>query len=152
MVEYNTQCSYRFISEPLTMAAAEVECVRAGGHLASIHSDEDNNAVTMSLGGSGAWIGFHDRFMEAGGTDPASGFVWTSGAAMDYTRWGVGEPTPPEELPCTGDCYELRCGRQGNCGEASYCAVAEETHEVSCCADTAIAGFQKTVVRALAIR
>jgi hypothetical protein len=41
------------------------------------------------------------------------------------------------------DCYELRCGSSvvGACTESAYCALLNESHEVSCCADSAVVGF-----------
>ena len=74
----------------LPMAAAEVACIKMGGHLASIHSDAANEAV-FAAGGS--YIGFHDIFTEVGctgdGNDSAdhdTGFVWTDGSIVDYTN------------------------------------------------------------------
>eukprot|EP01052_Picozoa_sp_SAG31_P012657 SAG31_NODE_745_length_12408_cov_4.755057_6_plen_443_part_00 len=46
-------------------------------------------------------------------------------------------------------CHELRCGsipdwnRRGRCTETSRCADDLELNEVGCCADTAVAGFQR---------
>ena len=47
-VEYPTMTTssrYEVFLEPLPMAAAETECVHAGGHLASVHSAADNEAM-----------------------------------------------------------------------------------------------------------
>ena len=55
----------------------------------------------------------------------------------------IGEPEckyiPPREV-----CYELRCGGDaGQCAEPNTCAQPTELHEVGCCADAPIAGFQR---------
>eukprot|EP01046_Picozoa_sp_COSAG06_P025369 COSAG06_NODE_2128_length_7534_cov_2.020713_2_plen_857_part_00 len=81
---------------------AEDACVVDGGHLASIHSEEENSEVYGLMSQSsayGAWIGFHDRHVEAGctgqGNDPSdydTGFMWMDGTPVDYTNWQSGEP------------------------------------------------------------
>ena len=55
-----------------------------GGHLVSIHSQDENDFVTAS-GGAGAYIGATDAAAE--GT-----YVWTDGTPLDYTNWLPGEP------------------------------------------------------------
>ena len=54
------------------MQVGEDTCIRQGGHLASLHSDEDSAAVKALIAGAGlgtAWLGYHDRYQEAGCTD-----------------------------------------------------------------------------------
>jgi hypothetical protein len=71
-----------------------------GGHLASIHSQADVDAIeAIRLQKLDTWIGFNDIAREAGCTgdgnsanDYATGFVWTDGTATDYTNWDTGEP------------------------------------------------------------
>jgi hypothetical protein len=91
-------CTYVKPDGQLSMPAAEIACIRMGGHLASIHSDAANDAV-MDAGGADAYIGFHDLFLETGcigdgnsADDHDTGFVWTDGTAVDYTNWAGGEP------------------------------------------------------------
>ena len=99
----------------LPMLEAEVACVRMGGHLASIHSDADNEAVSAA-GGQGAYIGFHDIFTEVGcasdgnsADDYDSGFIWTDGTFVDYTNWNGGEPNDWNGSTAGG----------ANCGQAT---------------------------------
>jgi hypothetical protein len=107
------------------MAAAEIACVRDGGHLASIHSDADNEAV-KAVGGGDAYIGFHDMFQEVGCTgdgnsadDHNTGFVWTDGTPTDYTNWAGGEPNDWNGSTAGG----------ANCGQATDGAGGEDcTH------------------------
>merc|ERR1719329_1030525 len=79
------------------MWTAEALCHDQGGHLASVHSDADKDAIA-ALGSDGAWIGFHDTYAEAGCTGQSNdvsetgGFVWTDGTATDYLSWEGGEP------------------------------------------------------------
>ncbi len=89
--------SFTKIDNAGDMWTAEALCHDQGGHLASVHSDADKDAIA-ALGPNGAWIGFHDTYAEAGCTGQANdvgetgGFVWTDGTATDYLSWGGGEP------------------------------------------------------------
>ena len=60
-----------------------------GGHLASIHSDADQEKVFslsgMEAAGQKAWIGLHDRDLEAGCA--GSSFSWIDGTINDYGNW-----------------------------------------------------------------
>ena len=78
--------------------AAEIECVRSGGHLASIHSTAQNDAVKTLAGSEPVWLGFHDLHREAGcfdrdredwtnsdpghGSNVQLGFIWTDGSEV----------------------------------------------------------------------
>eukprot|EP01043_Picozoa_sp_COSAG02_P001933 COSAG02_NODE_43_length_45989_cov_93.430181_4_plen_120_part_00 len=53
-------CTMSFKDAPLAFADAEVDCVRQGGHLASIHNDAEMQTV-QSLVSTTAWIGMNDR-------------------------------------------------------------------------------------------
>ena len=86
----------------LPWATAEDWCVRRGGHLASIHSAADQNALQILIGHNAdwpnetpwdvdaVWIGFHDIHSEGGCNGDA--FVWSDGTHTDFTSWSVGEP------------------------------------------------------------
>uniref|UniRef100_A0A8B9RFJ0 C-type lectin domain-containing protein n=1 Tax=Astyanax mexicanus TaxID=7994 RepID=A0A8B9RFJ0_ASTMX len=77
-------------------------CVSAGGHLASMHSNADNvfikdlvwnttnsNAVT--------WIGARDA-------GQLGKWVWTDGSAFDYSIWSNGQPDKYSPLE---QCVEI---------------------------------------------
>ena len=94
-------CSYHlFHANPKSWVEAEADCVRAGGHLASIHSAEQNAQIDALLEGTGfrAWIGFNDRDAEVGCADGrhqdqlADSFVWSDGSQVDFQSWASGEP------------------------------------------------------------
>ena len=53
-------CTMSFNAAPQSFADAEADCVRQGGHLASIHNDADMETV-QSLVSNTAWIGMNDR-------------------------------------------------------------------------------------------
>ena len=77
-----------------TMWDAEAACVADGGHLASMHSDNDKAAIgSRGYGaGSSAWIGLHDVFHESG--RKGEGFVWTDGTTQDYEAWRLSPAKP----------------------------------------------------------
>jgi len=93
--------SFTFFDEALNKMEAEFNCIIGGGHLASLHSQADQDLVAAMISNT-AWIGYHDRFEEAGCTDDrhqgiggeiaATSFVWTDGTASDYENWAAGEP------------------------------------------------------------
>ena len=53
-------CTISLSETPRSWADAEADCVRQGGHLASIHSDADME-LARSLVGNTAWIGLNDQ-------------------------------------------------------------------------------------------
>eukprot|EP00966_Prymnesium_polylepis_P254834 5888001-Prymnesium_polylepis.1 len=77
---------------PLNWTAAEANCVRNGGHLASIHSMMENAIVASLCGNDECWIGFND--IEQEGT-----WVWADGSSANFSSfpggiapWNPGEP------------------------------------------------------------
>ena len=89
------------VADPgLTWAEAEQACVDLGGHLASIHSDEEQQCVvdlTTDAGtpGVGAWIGLLEENNEGE-------FNWSDGTPFDYDAWLAGEPN--NDSGGIGDC------------------------------------------------
>ncbi len=74
----------------LTMAEvswemAEAEAQAQGGHLASIHSEEEHNFIWETFGGQDLWIGFNDVAVEGE-------FVWSDGSSFDYSNFQPGDP------------------------------------------------------------
>ena len=59
---------------------AEDFCLQDGGFLASLHSQGEQDVVD-ELVGSTAWIGYHDRDLEAGCTDHRHVGVGVAGVA-----------------------------------------------------------------------
>ena len=71
---------------PKTAAAAEVDCIAMGGHLATIKNAQENATVTALVATTAsAFIGATDLIIE--GT-----FQWPNGSALTYTNWRSGEP------------------------------------------------------------
>eukprot|EP01044_Picomonas_judraskeda_P007136 COSAG03_NODE_750_length_5996_cov_3.402408_2_plen_876_part_01 len=121
-VHNNNPTEYAYFDGPVSKMEAEFNCIVGGGHLASLHSQADQDLVDDMVSNT-AWIGYHDRFEEAGCTDDrhqgiggniqAASFVWTDGTASDYENWAAGEPNDWQDgvARCDGtgneDCTEM---------------------------------------------
>eukprot|EP01046_Picozoa_sp_COSAG06_P014003 COSAG06_NODE_857_length_11918_cov_4.047551_2_plen_673_part_00 len=113
-------CTFEYNAEPLSFHAADTACLGNGGHLASVHSQDEQDTIAALIpdGGSG-WIGFHDLLAEAGCED--LGFVWTDGSETDYTNWAEGEPNDwlAGAPHCDGSGNE-DCTEQGGYGGTAW--------------------------------
>lgn len=71
-----------------TWEAAENYCQSLGGHLATITTQEENDALynyICSLGVGSAYIGLTDNVQEGV-------WMWVTGEVLEYTNWHSGEP------------------------------------------------------------
>ncbi|PIO63486.1 lectin C-type domain protein, partial [Teladorsagia circumcincta] len=80
---------------PASFNEAEAQCVAEGGHLASIHTNEENEFLFGLTDASRfpnerslyAWIGLTQA------TWPASdAWTWTDGTTFDFALWKAGQP------------------------------------------------------------
>ncbi len=83
-IEYNGH-SYSLISEIISWDQAKEYCERVGGHLATITSAAENNAITSMLSAkdSAYWIGAECTNGE---------WKWITDETWEFTNWGKGEP------------------------------------------------------------
>ena len=73
-------------SNGISYEDAELYCIsQFGRHLASIHSDDDNNEISTLVSTTKSWIGFND--IENDGT-----YVWEDGTDFNYTNWRNNDP------------------------------------------------------------
>lgn len=79
-----------------TWQDAEDNCVAAGGHLASVHSQSDQDSMAALITNT-AWFGYTDA------ADQGS-FVWVDGSPSDYTNWAGGEPNDWGLDQCAPNC------------------------------------------------
>ena len=123
----NIPTYFEFNDDAVSKPDAEFNCILAGGHLASLHSQDDQDLLNDMVANT-AWIGYHDRSAEAGCTDDrhqgiggeimATSFIWTDGTASDYENWAGGEPNDWQDgqAMCDGtgneDCTEMWRGGQ----------------------------------------
>ncbi|XP_071157457.1 macrophage mannose receptor 1-like [Mytilus edulis] len=84
-----------FVTKNITADAARTDCMRRGGYLATVNSQDEQNFLVANMprpfntsiyfkGGS-IWIGISDRIVE-------NSFVWDDGTPVMYTNWEAGEP------------------------------------------------------------
>ena len=80
---------YRVFKSKLSWQDAENYCVREGGHLASIHSKEENDFVAKLaspvVGRAEPWIGGNDITAEGS-------WAWSDGSNFSFTSWGEKQP------------------------------------------------------------
>ncbi|XP_043921440.1 macrophage mannose receptor 1-like [Protopterus annectens] len=90
----NSKYCYKHFYGPMAMkktwSDARDYCQDIGGDLASIHSQDEENAIISGMKGEARyrqnyWIGLTTL-------DPTKGYVWTDDSPMDYTNWNYGEP------------------------------------------------------------
>lgn len=98
--EFKGKC-YKYMDIAKTWADAEAVCNNqtldgVQGHLASVHSEEENVFVA-SLANEESWIGGHDIYKDGH-------WAWSDGSPFDYQNWNVGEPNNYEN---DEDCLEI---------------------------------------------
>lgn len=93
--------TYFFNSNRISWLAAEDACKAWGGHLVSVHSEAELEALRQLVAekekatpaSTGIWIGLNSR-----GTPGV--WNWTDGTPVDFTHWAATEPdvsTTPKE-------------------------------------------------------
>ena len=71
-----------FVETLVKASTAERECQSKGGHLASIHSQEENQKIKqMVASASMAWIGLKRRTVQ---NRP---WIWKYGTELDFGEW-----------------------------------------------------------------
>jgi hypothetical protein len=114
--EQNEHC-YRVNTDELDFATAAARCHDAGGHLATISDEAENDYVRDLLDGE-HWLGAND-----GRANAASGigtYVWVNEEPWQYTAWEEGQPNA-HATDCPGEdgganCYE-HCAFQSDSGD-----------------------------------
>ena len=90
---------FHLVVEPkLSWPSAEAHCVTMGGHLASIHSMAENEAVLKLCDPHECWIGFNDLLKEGD-------WVWKDGSLANFSSFpdGVAPWNPGEPNSATGE-------------------------------------------------
>ena len=77
----------------LEWTEAEIHCQGEGGHLASVHSAEENNFLS-GLDPNELWLGGTDSTSE--GT-----WTWSDGTILSFTGWKSGQP---DDMGGNQDC------------------------------------------------
>ena len=95
--EYGNNC-YKFFMENMNWANAESHCTEQGGHLASVHSDQENEFILGLSSSEQFWIGGNDEEVEGE-------WVWSDGSDFSYSFWKRGQPNNWESNEGSGDYY-----------------------------------------------
>lgn len=86
---------YELYSEFLTWDQAKAYCEKKGGHLATITSEGENNAILQMIQNSSEqtidYEGFFIGLSDAGGTQGV--YKWVTDETLSYKNWAVGEPS-----------------------------------------------------------
>ncbi|XP_051907364.1 macrophage mannose receptor 1 [Hippocampus zosterae] len=83
--------------------AAHEDCVARGANLVSIHSQEEEDFLSLYSKGSSKWIGLRNNPTEGG-------YSWSDGSALSHTHWGPGEPNNHEGRE---ECVEMVSSANG---------------------------------------
>ncbi len=87
-VYYPTNNASYEILAPNTWDGAESTAVSRGGHLASIHTPQENTLITGMIP-YWSWIGL---YQPPGSPEPSGGWKWSDGTAINYINPASGEP------------------------------------------------------------
>ena len=85
----NDHCYWRVGSKDHFPDAAEA-CAQAGGYLATIHSQAENDFIDHEIIDKDSWIGGSD--MRDQKDDGVGTYVWINGEAWTWTNWDNDEP------------------------------------------------------------
>ena len=88
--EFENAC-YKLSTSIKSWYDARDECLNQGSHLASVHSDDEQEFMYTEFSSHDTWIG---------GKRGAYDFEWEDGTDFDYTHWF-------ENQPSGGDCIEM---------------------------------------------
>uniref|UniRef100_A0AAR2KXQ6 Neurocan core protein n=2 Tax=Pygocentrus nattereri TaxID=42514 RepID=A0AAR2KXQ6_PYGNA len=75
---------YRYFTHRRTWEDAEKDCREHNGHLASIHTNEEQDFIN-SMSHENTWIGLNDRTVE-------EDFQWTDNMDLQYENWRENQP------------------------------------------------------------
>ncbi|XP_058251899.1 lactose-binding lectin l-2-like [Hemibagrus wyckioides] len=88
-VKYGRRC-FTYQAHSLDWASAEIHCLNRGGHLVSIHSEDEYQLVKALIRAhdhdeNPTWIGLN-------GCQKTYNFFWSDGTKLTFTKWNPYEP------------------------------------------------------------
>jgi hypothetical protein len=114
------------VEQGISWTSARDLAVSAGGQLASIHSDAENQVIWAIMKGDaslwssggyqGCWLG---GYQPAGSSEPGGGWSWASGEAWTFAAWGGGEPNNAAGYEHYLNLMDFR-GGYGNSGSIGW--------------------------------
>ena len=85
----NGVSTYKVVAGRLPWTGAKAAAEAAGGHLATITSQQEWDIVRALPGATSVWLG---GYQPQGSKEPAGGWTWVTGEPMNCTAWVPGEP------------------------------------------------------------
>ncbi|XP_006815865.2 macrophage mannose receptor 1-like [Saccoglossus kowalevskii] len=84
-VSYGSDCYYfGGVNDYKSFSDGQLECIRLGADLASIHHQQENDFVFAYLNSMDVYLGL---------TRTGNGWKWVDESVLQYTNWAVGEPS-----------------------------------------------------------
>ncbi len=80
----------------------ELEGTGISGHLVTLTTREENNAVWTAFGANKAWLG---GYQTKNSDSPSANWNWVTGEDWTYTNWADGEPNDGWFLENNGENY-----------------------------------------------
>jgi hypothetical protein len=100
---------YQLSEAELTAVQAEQACRAEGGHLASIHSEADEQRLAIPAG-TQVWIGLHSSGDERTCSNRQGAWSWFDGTTPDFAWWGEAQPDNDggdPTMPCSQACVAI---------------------------------------------
>nr|ACS37721.1 C-type lectin-1 [Heligmosomoides polygyrus] len=95
-----------FENKKVTFDEAEKACKEKYGHLASIHSKEENDFI-YGLAKKSLPKVSHDDLCWIGLWKSSKGWTWTDGSSVNYTNWAPGEPNNVQNAEYCTQLYNV---------------------------------------------
>lgn len=122
--EFDGRYYYLYNGTVSTYEAAEEYCESLGGHLATITSQDENDALYAYIKSKGvdtAYFGLSDA--ETRGT-----YKWVTGEEVDYLNWHVNEPNHEGGRELYGEFYWKYQNGQWNDGDFAHGTVSDSRY------------------------
>uniref|UniRef100_A0A3B4DBM1 C-type lectin domain-containing protein n=1 Tax=Pygocentrus nattereri TaxID=42514 RepID=A0A3B4DBM1_PYGNA len=100
---HGSRC-FKVFKSPLQWIDAEIECLKHGANLASVHNNEENaflkNLIKQATGSAiKPWLGGHDSVAEGK-------WLWTDGSKMIFQDWAKDQPDNDKTEHCLEMTFE----------------------------------------------
>lgn len=103
--------SFLFVTDAVSWAHAQQDCLAMGGNLATIHNKQEQEFVQSVAEGQTAWIGFSDA-------QENRYWFWINSNPLSYTNWCPGEPN---NYPGIQNCAVINYTDRG-CWDNDVCS------------------------------
>lgn len=110
----------------MTLNETQLLCDQLGGHLPSVHSEEDVLEMTSIVGNASfVWLGAKPADKSLQDTDELA-FEWADGTPFDLEEWSS------KYLRCKSSCCGVSLTRDDSSGKRLYTAPCDDTRSMFC--------------------